>query len=73
MFVLALAGLAGCGRSDPPVKGGPASNAAASVPSVNPVPDGSGDCVRPAKDYASTRFSPLDQITKESARQLGVE
>ena len=35
--------------------------------------DGSGDWVRPAKDYASTRFSTLNQITPDSVRGLAVK
>jgi PQQ-dependent dehydrogenase (methanol/ethanol family) len=60
-----------CGSSKPPA---PASRPAARapVPGQNPAPDGSGDWVRPAKDYASTRFSSLSQITVDSVRQLGV-
>src|SRR5207253_8513812 len=38
-----------------------------------PAPDTSGDWVRPARDYASTRFSPLDQITPLNVRQLAVK
>ena len=34
--------------------------------------DVSGDWTRPALDLASTRFSPLDRITVESVKQLGV-
>jgi lanthanide-dependent methanol dehydrogenase len=44
----------------------------ATTPAVNPTPDDSGDWTRPAKDYASTRFSSLDQITAASVAQLGV-
>jgi PQQ-dependent dehydrogenase (methanol/ethanol family) len=32
-----------------------------------------GQWVRPAKDFASTRFSALDQITTTSVKQLGVK
>jgi PQQ-dependent dehydrogenase (methanol/ethanol family) len=42
------------------------------VPGSVPGTDTSGDWVRPARDYASTRFSPLDQITPQTVRQLGV-
>jgi PQQ-dependent dehydrogenase (methanol/ethanol family) len=45
----------------------------AAAPGTNPAPDDSGDWVRPAKDYASTRFSSLDQITPETVKQLGVK
>jgi glucose dehydrogenase len=40
---------------------------------TNPAPDNSGDWVRPARDYASTRFSPLDQINAQNAKQLIVK
>ena len=36
-------------------------------------PDDSGDWIRPAGDYASTRYSTLDQITPETVRSLGVK
>jgi glucose dehydrogenase len=39
----------------------------------NPAPDGSDEWLRPAKDYASTRFSELDQITPETVKQLGLK
>jgi lanthanide-dependent methanol dehydrogenase len=72
ILVLALAGIVGCSSSGRPSGDQPASTAVSSAPGVNPFPDESGDWVRPAKDYASTRFSSLDQITKESAKELGV-
>jgi PQQ-dependent dehydrogenase (methanol/ethanol family) len=65
--------LTGCGT--PPVSQNPAtaSTPAASAPAGTiPSPDDSGDWIRPARDFASTRFSPLDQITPDSVRQLGV-
>ena len=34
--------------------------------------DASGNWVRPASDLAATRFSPLEQITVDSVKQLGV-
>jgi PQQ-dependent dehydrogenase (methanol/ethanol family) len=37
-----------------------------------PAPDDSGDWVRPAKDFSSTRYSALDQITTSTVKQLGV-
>jgi lanthanide-dependent methanol dehydrogenase len=49
-----------------------AAAGAAAVPGIVPGADSSGDWVRPARDYASTRFSPLNQITTETVRQLGV-
>jgi lanthanide-dependent methanol dehydrogenase len=45
----------------------------ASAGGVIPAPDDSTDWTRPARDYASTRFSSLDQITRDSVRQLGVK
>jgi PQQ-dependent dehydrogenase (methanol/ethanol family) len=44
----------------------------AAVPGVNPAAENSGDWIRPAKDYASTRFSALNQITVQSVATLGV-
>ena len=41
--------------------------------SVVQATDTATDWPRPGKDYASTRFSPLDQITRDSVRQLGVK
>ena len=63
-------------RSTPPVSQTPqkASTPAAPAPSgQNPAPDDSGDWVRPAKDYSSTRFSTLDQLTPDSVKQLVVK
>ena len=34
-------------------------------PGSNPAADDSADWTRPARDYASTRYTPLDQITTE--------
>ncbi len=39
---------------------------------ANPAPEPSGDWTRPAKDYASTRFSDLDQITTDTVGRLGL-
>ena len=61
------------GASSPPAASASPSSAAAGTPGANPAPDDSGDWVRPAKDYASTRFSTLDQITPDSVKQLGVK
>jgi PQQ-dependent dehydrogenase (methanol/ethanol family) len=76
-FGVAAALLVACGRDsttsvEPPqrpvgaARGQPA-------PSSNPFPDDSGDWVRPAKDFASTRYSALDQITTDTVKQLGVK
>ena len=37
-----------------------------------PTPGDSGDWIQPAKDYASTRYSTLDQITPDTVGRLGV-
>jgi PQQ-dependent dehydrogenase (methanol/ethanol family) len=39
----------------------------------NPTPDDSTDWVRPAKDFSSTRFSSLTDISADSVKQLGVK
>ncbi len=72
VFLAALTGSAGgCGSTNRPQE--PASAHTAGTPGQNPAGDESGDWTRPAKDYASTRFSGLDQITTQSASQLGVK
>ena len=51
---------------------GSSAGPTASAGGVIPAPDDSTDWTRPAKDYASTRFSsPI--ITRDSVRQLGVK
>jgi PQQ-dependent dehydrogenase (methanol/ethanol family) len=50
-----------------------ASTTTASASGAIAAPDTTGDWVRAAKDYASTRYSTLDQITPESVKQLGVK
>src|SRR5215203_2386609 len=66
-----IGGVGGCGSTNPPQE--PASARTPGTPGQNPAGDDSGDWLRPAKDYASTRFSSLDQITTDSATQLGVK
>ena len=39
---------------------------------ANPAPEAAEGWLRPAKDYASTRFSELDQITPDTVKQLGL-
>ena len=73
LLLLALAGIVGCGGGESPLSNETVHSASPSVPGINAVPDDSGDWVRPAKDYASTRFSALDQITPDSVKQLGVK
>jgi PQQ-dependent dehydrogenase (methanol/ethanol family) len=76
-WVLLVATAIGCGRSDAsrtestqPARSNPEH---AATPGTNPAPDDSGDWVRPAKDFASTRYSSLEQITADSVRNLGVK
>ena len=61
LLAIALA-VSGCkGVSSAPSTNSTSSAAAYPVATAgtNPAPDTSGDWVRPARDYASTRFSPL--------------
>ena len=75
VVVLMLVGVAGgCGRATPGAQT-PATRTGAPVaasPGVNPAPDDTGDWVRPAKDFASTRYSGLDALTPESVKGLVV-
>ena len=66
---------AGCGHTQPAPQNSrtiPGTNAPG-TPGQNPAPDDTGDWVRPAKDFSSTRFSALNDITPESVKQLGVK
>src|SRR5690349_23366639 len=75
-LTLGLALLSVCCGGSPPVSQTPAtasSPAAPAPPGAIPAGDDSGDWVRPAKDFASTRFSALDQITPDSVKQLTVK
>ncbi len=65
--------LPSCGGSEATREDQPSIHAISPGPGVNPAPDETGDWIRPAKDYASTRFSALDQITRDSVKQLGVK
>jgi lanthanide-dependent methanol dehydrogenase len=60
------------GANQPPPQAETSVAASGTARGTNPAPDESGDWTRPAKDYASTRYTALDQITPESVRQLGV-
>ena len=75
LFVGLTVMLVACGGTQAPAPtGGPsAPGSDAPTPGVNPAPDDSGNWVRAAKDYASTRYSSLDQITTDTVRQLGVK
>ena len=54
-------------RATEPKPAAPPANAVG----TNPAPEPLDGWIRPAKDYASTRFSELDQITPDSVKQLG--
>jgi glucose dehydrogenase len=76
LFLLALAlAISGCDKpaSSAVRADSPASNATAAAPGTNPSPDNSGDWIRPARDYSSTRFSPLDQINPQNVTELVVK
>ena len=74
LVVLALAvGCTGAAPQQSQTAKGEGVPASPTGTGVNPFPDASGDWVRPAKDFASTRFSDLDEITPETVKQLGVK
>src|SRR5690242_5596067 len=71
LVVLSAVLITACGRID-------AANSERNAtpprnPSLGSAPTSSdtGDWIRPGKDEASTRFSGLNQITRDSVRQLG--
>ena len=64
---------AGCSRGQATSTPAPPSHTSSGSPGTDPAPDTSGDWARPAKDYASTRFSTLNQITPQTVKQLGVK
>ncbi len=55
--------------AQPPEQSGDASPGRGTIPSL----ESGDDWVRPARDYASTRYSPLDEITTDTVAQLGVK
>lgn len=59
----------GCSRKPPSESIEPARVGTASGQSASALPD-DGQWTMPAKDYASTRYSGLDQITTETAKDL---
>src|SRR5689334_10786081 len=63
---------AACSTSTPPASAPKPATTATPIAGRNPAPDDSGDWIRPAKDYASTRFSSLQQVTVDSVTRLGV-
>jgi PQQ-dependent dehydrogenase (methanol/ethanol family) len=74
-LLTALVASSGCADEAPSTS--PAQSPPATAPSGAtgqiPVPDDSGDWVRAAKDFSSTRYSSLDQITPDSVKTLGVK
>ena len=78
-LAVAVAALAGCAqgggadaRTDTPTAAAPATSTAPGATTAS-IPGGDADdgqWLRPAKDYASTRFSALDQITAQNAANL---
>ena len=65
----------GCGKSNSHVTGAqpPATESSYSAPTyAGKMEADDGQWVRPAKDYASTRYSSLDQINTSNAKQLKV-
>ena len=67
--------LAGCGKSNSRAAGTqpPATESSYSAPVyAGKMEADDGQWVRPAKDYASTRYSSLDQINTSNAKQLKV-
>jgi lanthanide-dependent methanol dehydrogenase len=82
-LILCLAGAAACGRDQQPPAAGaappPTASAAAPPSAAAVVPAAitnaagdAGEWIRPAKDFASTRFSELDQINTSNVGQLKV-
>ena len=62
-----------CDRADPAAtQRPPDSTVAQSVSGTIPGADASGDWSRPGRDFASTRFSPINAITPATVGQLGV-
>jgi PQQ-dependent dehydrogenase (methanol/ethanol family) len=72
---LLVSGCRGSASPPPPNSSRPGAGTSAgqTTPGTNPFPDDTGDWIRPAKDFASTRFSSLAQITPASVKQLGVK
>jgi glucose dehydrogenase len=73
---LAGAALASCNKQPPPTSQAQILAPIASGPHALPPPAASaaddGNWVMPGKDYASTRFSALTQVTPANVRNLGV-
>src|SRR3954451_10293634 len=72
---IGAAALTACNRPPPPKStqvssSGPTANHAIAAASASPADD--GNWVMPGKDYASTRFSALNQITPANVGKLGL-
>jgi lanthanide-dependent methanol dehydrogenase len=70
LLVLLTLLIPACKRSSTPAESAPAPQPTSGVSTGLPPESASGDWVRPAKDYASTRFSGLAQITAQNVAQL---
>ena len=73
LLILVAFGCLSCaGQEGPPASPRGSGTAPAGAAAGNPTPDESGDWIRAAKDFSSTRYSSLDQINTESVKGLGV-
>jgi lanthanide-dependent methanol dehydrogenase len=77
-LIVSIALATGCGRGAPTTSsGGPAVALAvaqaATTAGTAAAAESGGQWVRPAGDYASTRYSPLDEITIDRVRDLAVK
>jgi PQQ-dependent dehydrogenase (methanol/ethanol family) len=74
-LLVVLAAAAGCGRPEPQQASRPAAVRAGTgvEPGTAPLADNSGDWIMAPGDYASTRYSPLSDITPETVKRLGVK
>ena len=75
--VVACAGLEACKKNQPtavsqPIESNPLSAGAHALPPPAASPRDDGNWVMPGKDYASTRFSGLNQITPANVGKLSV-
>ena len=71
--VLVAACRAGDSERNPNDRPASSTSPASGTPGEVPAELSSGEWIRAAGDFANSRFSALDQITRESVRQLGVK
>ena len=71
LVVILAAFIASCGRIDAANRNREATPPPSPSRGSAPTAADTGDWIRPGKDEASTRFSDLNQITRDSVRQLG--